>query len=195
MNDIDMVGDSEGEEIADPALDAPMTRSDSLFSLFKIQVPVNNDTAAAAAAAAEVNSASENGGSQSRLEKQSHIRSSIELSKSHLNEAGRRKRLHRNLLSHQQQQHQQQQRHLQLGMLHFRKKSFNRTRTAMLQRFQDRSAPLTVGDRQSSGKTNSVVSIAALKAALSDSPRSYLDNGDLFPGDHQKKTVFVSEYI
>ena len=182
MNDIDMVGESQQEEMTDPALDAPLTRSDSLFSLFKIQVPVSNAIAAPAVNAAS--SASENGDSHSRLEIQSHIRSSIELSKSHLNDGGRRKRLHRNALSHQQ--HQQH-----LGMLHFRKKSFNRTRTAMLQRFQDRS----VSDPHSSAKNNTVVSIAALKAALSDSPRSYLDNGDLFSDDHQEKTVFVSEYI
>ena len=186
MNDIDMVGEnSDGNAIADEAADAPIARTDSLFSLYRIQVPI---VAAGADPTVIAVSEPEN---TIRLQNQSHIRSSIELSRSHYNDGGRRKRLNRNPLAHQQDRHQQ-------GMLHFRKKSFSRSRAAVLQRFEDRSAAMVsenAGQSHAASKNHSIVSMDALQAALSESPRSYLDNGHNYPAVHQEKTVFVSEYI
>ena len=186
MNDIDMVGDdSEEEGIPDEATDAPIARTDSLFSLYKIQVPIvaaGTDPTVIAVREPE---------NIVRLQNQSHIRSSIELSRSHYNDGGRRKRLNRNPVPHQQDGHQR-------SMLHFRKKSFSRSRAAVLQRYEDRSAAMVIDDAgQSTGvfKNQRIVSMDALKAALSESPRSYLDNGQSYPIPHQEKTVFVSEYI
>ena len=186
MNDIDMVGDDSDENtIADEATETPIARTDSLFSLYKIQVPIvaaGTDPTVIAVSVPETTT---------RLQNQSHIRSSIELSRSHYNDGGRRKRLNRNPLPHQQDGHQQ-------GMLHFRKKSFSRSRAAVLQRFEDRSAVRVIDDAaQSAGVLNnlSIVSMDALKAALSQSPKSYINNGQDYPVVHQEKTVFVSEYI
>ena len=85
-------------------------------------------------------------------------------------------------------------------VLHKRKKSTHRSRTAVLQRFQQRSRRGRDDRSLAHMKTgHHVVSIAALKAALSQSPLSYLDNGDIYPSaghqPHQSKTVFVSDYI
>ena len=163
MNDIDMVG--EQEEMAHPTTvdDGVIGRSDSLFSLFKIQVPI---------AVIGVNEDNTIG-----LQSQSHIRSSIELSKSHYNDGGRRKRLNRNALSHQQQERHRHQPHQQ-GMLHFRKKSFSRSRAAILNRFEGRSTTDT--DQHPATFQNS---------------RSYLDHEEDYPTAVLERTVFVSEYI
>lgn len=92
-------------------------------------------------------------------------------------------------------------------MVNLRKKSSHRSRAAVLKRFQQRemSWPGQVNGSQQPGpplKTGSVVSIAALKAALTQSPTShYLDNGDVYYPERQQlhkqqsKTVFVSDYI
>ena len=93
-------------------------------------------------------------------------------------------------------------------MVNLRKKSSHRSRAAVLKRFQERemSWPSQGNGTQQPLKTGSVVSIAALKAALTQSPTShYLDNGELYyphrlpkqkqQQQQQSKTVFVSDYI
>lgn len=108
-------------------------------------------------------------------EQSTHLRSSIEISKGRSRKPGRP--------SLQQRQEQQEQ-HLNgnVGLFqHYRKKSSNlrrqRSRAAVLQRFQQRN-----GESASvpAFRTGAVVSIAALKAALTQSPVSYLDNGDVY---------------
>ena len=108
-------------------------------------------------------------------EQAAHLRSSIEISKGRSRKPGRP--------SLQQRQEQQEQ-HLNgnVGLFqHYRKKSSNlrrqRSRAAVLQRFQQRNSESA---SVPAFRTGAVVSIAALKAALTQSPVSYLDNGDVY---------------
>lgn len=149
-----------------------------------------------------------------------HLRSSIECIKGR----GHRRPSRPSL----QQRQEQQQQHLNGGNVgifqHYRKKSSNlrrqRSRAAVLQRYQQRNGG---DDSVPALRTGNVVSIAALKAALTQSPVSYLDNGDVYLANGTKlaqlirnnkllielvivgrtvdessgrrRTVFVSEYI
>ena len=197
MNDIDMVG-NEDECARQDSIEVPV-RSDSLFSLYKIDVPLNVEIKPDVHAVDQAKKAFTESEYQDEVtdhspharpqfDTQFQTRSSIELSKIHLNENGRRKLPQRNPSMRQDDAQQP-------AMPHYRKKSINRSRTAVLQRFQERSNSNQSPNHQPT-KTNSVVSIDALKAALSQSSASYLDNGDIYPtASHQEKTVFVSEYI
>ncbi len=49
--------------------------------------------------------------------------------------------------------------------------------------------------RQQQHRDNGIVTIAALKAALSQSAVSYLDTGDTLDHIQKKRAVFVSEYL
>lgn len=184
MNDIDIIGtdDDDGYCAVDGLVPVSSTvRSDSLYSL---HLDVGTDPTTKDVPAPPKGP--------------SLIRSSIELSKSNFND-GRRKRLpHRQVSENKQNVEQEKQ---QQGMLHFRKKSINRSKAAVLQRFQQKSqdkrnslhggshSPPLPTHTQRPGR---VVSMAALKAALSQS-HGIMDNGDLFA--RQQKTVFVSEYL
>ena len=184
MNDIDMVGAEPDDQAADEdalggengaaAAETSLTRTDSFYSLCDIDAPVvvqvEADDPPTAAAAAPVGDDAAEVSFQVRLVSRNP-------SQRHADSNGGRK------------------------------KSFHRSRTAVLQRFQQRSDHWNQQQQQqqqqqqtgeAASRTASrhhVVSIAALKAALSQPSTSYLDNGDLYPTANNKKTVFVSEYI
>lgn len=167
MNDIDIIG-SEGEPAEERDEFSGPVRSDSLFSLCDDR----------------------------NRSPQGH--SELELSKLPLD--GRRPRKPQRPSI--QQHLEQLERHRERQSSHTRKKSSRRSRAAVLQRFQDRNqsdsgfstrSSTCNGTPTGAAHAKTVVSMAALKAALSQSPPSYLDNGDVYPS--QSKTVFVSEYI
>ena len=181
MNDIDMVGAEPDDQAADEdalggengaaAAETSLTRTDSFYSLCDIDAPVvvqvEADDPPTAAAAVPVGDDAAEVSFQVRLVSRNP-------SQRHADSNGGRK------------------------------KSFHRSRTAVLQRFQQRSDHWNQQQQQqqqtgeAASRTASrhhVVSIAALKAALSQPSTSYLDNGDLYPTANNKKTVFVSEYI
>ena len=187
MNDIDVIGDDdEGGSVANNkdgicSQDGLPARSDSLFSL-------------PAATAKEEDKGADLLGPLENSSSTSLIRSSIELSRS-----GQQQ--HLKALQSKRAPHYRQQQGTTGGALHFRKKStglHNRSgsRAAVLQRFQQRrSSGAMLAD-------NGIVTIAALKAALSQSSVSYLDTGDALAHHHNKKrncqqqtAVFVSEYL
>ncbi|XP_057373654.1 LOW QUALITY PROTEIN: uncharacterized protein LOC130694609 [Daphnia carinata] len=192
MNDIDVLGQSQEDELGGrldcsdgiSQFDAPM-RSDSLFSLY-VDEPSSQESSLS---------------SPFKETNQSLMCSAIELSNQLANYESPARR---SPLRQQQQQHPP-------PMVNLRKKSSHRSRAAVLKRFQQRemSWPGQVNGSHQSGaplKTGSVVSIAALKAALTQSPTShYLDNGDVYypqrqqvhkqQQQQQSKTVFVSDYI
>ena len=189
MNDIDMVGAEPDDQAADEdalggengaaaagaaTAETSLTRTDSFYSLCDIDAPVvvqvEADDPPTAAAAVPVGDDAAEVSFQVRLVSRNP-------SQRHADSNGGRK------------------------------KSFHRSRTAVLQRFQQRSDHWNQQQQQqqqqqqtgeAASRTASrhhVVSIAALKAALSQPSTSYLDNGDLYPTANNKKTVFVSEYI
>lgn len=190
MNDIDTVGNEDANATDGDFTDLP-ARSDSMFSLYHIDIPLKAEMKTTDLKEHVKDNTLRNVDGESSIQEQPkyqtkfHIRSSIELSKTHFNE-GRRKKLHRNPSPQQEELQYKQQ-----GMLHFRKKSINRSRSAMLKRFQGRCSTSTTCPPIKP----SVLSIEALKEALSQSPMVYLDNGDVYPAVPQEKTVFVSEYI
>ncbi|KAK4023493.1 hypothetical protein OUZ56_008900 [Daphnia magna] len=208
MNDIDVLGESQEDELCG-RLDCgdgiskfdvcPPMRSDSLFSLY--------------VDASEPSQSSPESSLSSPFKEtnQSLMCSAIELSNQLANYESQARRP---ALRHHLQQQQQQHQHPPPPMVNLRKKSSHRSRAAVLKRFQQRemSWPGQVNGSHQSGaplKTGSVVSIAALKAALTQSPTShYLDNGDVYypqrqqvhkqqqqQQQQQSKTVFVSDYI
>lgn len=179
MNDIDVLGQSQEDDQEGIGLSA----NDGL-SVHQLDVPTRSDSLFSLYVpgdeSSEPSSPSQSSSSSSS-ENQSLICPVFESSA---------------LERHQKQQPQ--------SVISLRKKSIHRSRAAVLQRFQERSRRGRNGEP--SIKTASVVSIAALKAALSQSPTSsYLDNGerDVYSSalrqhlqqQPQSKTVFVSDYI
>lgn len=197
MNDIDVLGESQEDDLSsglnysDGKFDG-CVRSDSLFSLYMDGLD-------------PLQSSPESSLTSPFKENQSLICSAIELS-SNQTTKNESSPVRRSPFRQQQQQHQQLQ-----PMVNLRKKSSHRSRAAVLKRFQEREMSWpSQGNGIQPLKTGSVVSIAALKAALTQSPTShYLDNGELyFPQrlqqqqqrkqqqqQQQSKTVFVSDYI
>ena len=194
MNDIDVLGESQddslssGLDYSDGIMSAGCVRSDSLFSLYMDgSDPLQSSPESSLSSPFKEN--------QSLMEG-----SAIELS----NQTTKQSSPLRRSPFRQQQQQQQQA----APMVNLRKKSSHRSRAAVLKRFQEREMSWP-SSHQSNGnqplKTGSVVSIAALKAALTQSPTShYLDNGELYypqrlqkqqQQQQQSKTVFVSDYI
>jgi hypothetical protein len=198
MNDIDVLGESQEDDLSSGLMDYSdgkfdgCVRSDSLFSLYMD----GSDP---------LQSSPESSLTSPFKENQSLICSAIELS-SNQTTKNESSPVRRSPFRQQQQQHQQLQ-----PMVNLRKKSSHRSRAAVLKRFQEREMSWpSQGNGIQPLKTGSVVSIAALKAALTQSPTShYLDNGELyFPQrlqqqqqpkqrqqQQQSKTVFVSDYI
>ncbi|KAI9556383.1 hypothetical protein GHT06_018957 [Daphnia sinensis] len=190
MNDIDVLGESQEDELGGrldcsdgtSQFDAPL-RSDSLFSLYMD--------------ASEPSQSSPESSLSSPFKEtnQSLMCSAIELS---------------NQLTNYERRPPLRQQHPPPPMVNLRKKSSHRSRAAVLKRFQQREMSWPANGSHQPGpplKTGSVVSIAALKAALTQSPTShYLDNGDVYypqrqqvhrqqQQQQQSKTVFVSDYI
>lgn len=183
MNDIDVIGQDGHDEggLDSDGMDGIPVRSDSLFSLY---VPGggactdddydDDDRAETSSSHGELNSSS--------------IKSS---------------RLTNPRVDGRQIKQPQPQQQTSAGLagvqLNLRKKSIHRSRAAVLQRFQQRSRRGKDDFPSITKPSTNVVSIAALKAALSQSPLSYLDTGDLYPSmsttGQQSKTVFVSDYI
>lgn len=194
MNDIDIIGSADESPEERSEFSGQLGgRSDSLFSLCDENRPPEGQS-----------------------------RSELELSKLPLDGRRPRKPQRPSIQQHLQQLERHRIAAAQsncslVSAVQMRKKSSRRSRAAVLQRFQDRhhDSGFNTGTSRSSTcngtptgttpshvKTSHVVSIAALKAALSQSPMSYLDNGDVYPTSaaaaaaaSQSKTVFVSEYI
>jgi len=189
MNDIDVLGESQEDDLSSGLdySDGVMSgkfdgcvRSDSLFSLYMD----GSDP---------LQSSPDSSLSSPFKENQSLICSAIELS----NQATKNESSPVRRSPFRQQQP---------PMVNLRKKSSHRSRAAVLKRFQEREMSWpSQGNGTQPLKTGSVVSIAALKAALTQSPTSHcLDNGELYypqrlqqrkQQQQQSKTVFVSDYI
>lgn len=231
MNDIDVLGQSQDEDdradrdglTSDGFHDMP-ARSDSLFSLAYVER--EGDVASATAGASLPASTDDSIQSLTMTTTTTYSMGKRDEDEEELSLNQRQRQRQQQPPRQQQLQQKQQLIHNQpQSVLNLRKKSIHRSRAAVLQRFQQRSCPRSGGEssgrgngisfvsdspahaKTSSNSSSSVVSIAALKAALSQSPISFLDNGELYRSDQpiqhhhynqqqqQSKTVFVSEYL